>query len=151
MPSLSIFRKIEHSIGSVRAPEIMNTQSTTEFQWSVKLIGTRLFNVGIATTLKRSKQHICTYDLEAIYYSSAGYLWNVQKQKPIGDFDTQKSGDIISFKFQPQSKKLHVKLSSSVGNSNENSWFASVAVKDNINYFPFAQLVGLYAHEAILT
>ena len=126
----------------------MNTKSTTEFQWSVKLVGNRIFRVGIATKLERSNDNIHKYDIEAIFYSSGGYVWDGQKK--IRDSDKQKSGDVLCFTFHPLSKKLSVELSSSVGTLKGRHWCISVAVKDNINYFPFAQLVGIDAHEAIL-
>ena len=151
LPSLSIFKRIistKHPIASVRAPEIMNTKSETEFQWSVELTGTRLFHVGIATTLQRSKEHICKYDFEAIYYSSGGYVCDGRKTIQVSDKNHEdRSGDVISFKFQPQSKKLYVQLSSLGINDHSPRSFT---VKDNINYFPFVQLIGIYAREVKL-
>ena len=51
-----------------RAKEIISTQSETDFEWSVKLIGDYLFYVGIASQLKRENLYICNYDKNSILY-----------------------------------------------------------------------------------
>ena len=131
---------------------MMNTNSTTEYQWSVKLVGDQFFHVGIATKLKRCSEHIHKYDSNAIFYSSVGRVWDGQKNIFDPTHYQQESGDVISFKFHPKSKKLDVQLTTSAQSVTLDKfhWSISVTVKDNINYFPFAQLHGVHAREAIL-
>ena len=57
-----------------RAAEVMSTQSETDFEWSVKLIGNSYFYVGIASQLKRVDSYIWTYDQNAITFFSNGNL-----------------------------------------------------------------------------
>ena len=96
------------------AVNVMSTQSKTEFQWSVKLIGTSYFRVGIASQidyashLERSCDAIEDQDQNAIVYKSYGNesMIKVGTNTIHSDLGTQNDGDIIRFRFQPQSKKL---------------------------------------------
>ena len=123
----------------------MNTKSETEFQWSVKLTGDQFFHVGLATKFKCRNERIYNHDSEAIFYSSVGNV--LVGQKHHRNLPEQHSGDIISFRFHPQTKKLFIRLTRVV---KFHEWTVSVAVKDNINYFPFAQLCGGDALDANL-
>ena len=91
----------------------MSTNSATGFEWSVKLIGTWHFAVGIATMLQRDTT-IYTYDQEAI-------LFNANNQRAGGHYSPDirrgtttihshlrkpRNGDVIRFKFQPDAKRL---------------------------------------------
>ena len=100
------------------AASIMSTESETDFEWSVKLIGDNLalkrFEVGIASRLKRG-EYIHNYDQDAILY----YYDNDETGIAIGPDDISedlydiykvKTGDVIRFRFQPQRKKLVIHL-----------------------------------------
>ena len=107
-----IFKSSEN-YGSARATHVMSTQSSTDFEWSVKLVGGWNFCVGIASQLKRESRSISTYDQNAILYRS------YERLKPdiqIGphlihrDVTKHQNGDVIRFRFQPHAKKLLIDL-----------------------------------------
>ena len=89
----------------------MSTQSAIGFEWSVKLIGSKQFYVGIASQLTPGRL-ICEINKNAILF----YSNNVSPVIQIGtdvihaDLTEQKTGDVIHFKFQPQRKKLVIEL-----------------------------------------
>ena len=91
-----------------RAKTVMSTLSATGFEWSVKLIGTPHYSVGIATELNND---CCIYeDQEAILYFSDGpddqpYI---RRGSTVIHSGVKKleTGDVISFKFLPDTKKL---------------------------------------------
>ena len=62
--------KCNYDFAYARATEIMSTQSETDFEWSVKLIGDGWFSVGIASQLKPENSWIWNYDQNAILYCS---------------------------------------------------------------------------------
>ena len=92
----------------------MSTQSPTDFEWSVKLVGGWHFCVGIASQLKREHLFIEEYDQNAILYRS--YSRNVRPDILIGsdtihpDVTGHETGDVIRFRFQPRAKKLLIDL-----------------------------------------
>ena len=90
-----------------RASDVMSTQSSTNFEWSVKLIGTWL-NVGIASQLKPTNYHIYAYDQDSILYSN----WDetIQMGSNTIHENVTRTGDIIHFKFEPSRKKLVIDL-----------------------------------------
>ena len=90
-----------------RAAQVMSTQSDTEFEWSVKLIGSPPdFDFGIASKFDKSLRPEIYLDNNAIFY------WHGESTIGRGDNDTYhnipkpKDGDVIRFRFQPQRKKL---------------------------------------------
>jgi len=87
----------------------MSTQSATDFEWSVKLIGDGFFNVGIASQLKPESKNVTDYDKNAILYSSEGGIKIGSKTIHL-DRIGQKTGDVIRFRFQTQRKKLLIDL-----------------------------------------
>ena len=112
----------------------MSTRSPTDFEWSVKLIfGRSSFCVGIASELNREGSYIDEYDSNAIFY----YCWSPSEcgignlsngmgivhhsreyesgeyegnTNPEGNLKEYESGDVIRFRFQPQTKKLLIDL-----------------------------------------
>ena len=99
------------SYSYARATTVMSTQSSTGFEWSVKLIGRfgRHFAVGIASRLM-PETAIYSYDQEAIlYYSGTGNSSSDIKRGSTSIYlcqRTPQSGDVVRFKFQPDTKKL---------------------------------------------
>ena len=92
----------------------MSTQSETDFEWSVKLIGDEYFTVGIASQLKpEAHLYIRDYDKNAIVYYS-NYRSPVievgKKHIAQQNLPAQNTGDIIKFRFEPQRKKLVIDL-----------------------------------------
>ena len=93
------------SFANARAAEIMSTESETDFEWSVKLIGELYFRVGIRD-----------YDNNVILYDSNngspvinGYC-KAESDIIHQNLPEQKTGDIIQLRFQPQRKKLIIYL-----------------------------------------
>ena len=93
-----------------RAADVMSTQSAMGFEWSVKLIGDKQFYVGIASVL--NPRRLCEMDLNAILYYSNGTSPVIQIGTRVihSNLLEQKTGDVIHFKFQPQTKKLVIEL-----------------------------------------
>ena len=60
--------KCSDACGFARAADVMSTQSRTDFEWSLKLIGGRCFCAGIASELRREDSYIDDYDQNAILY-----------------------------------------------------------------------------------
>ena len=99
--------------GSARAPEVMSTQSETDFEWSVKLIGEGDLIVGIASIEFLPGALIFEYDQNAILYTNSREFLSCIS---IGSSDVhrnlpkRKSGDVIRFRFQPRRKKFVIYL-----------------------------------------
>ena len=94
----------------------MSTESETDFEWSVKLIGDnskalKWFEVGIASQLKLD-EYIHNYDEEAILYFYDNDVTGIAigPDDIHGDLPELKTGDVIRFRFQPQRKKLVIHL-----------------------------------------
>ena len=100
------------SYGSTRATNIMSTRSTSDFEWSVKLICSDFygFYVGIASIFKLENEYIQEYDETAILYYS--FLSTIKSRKNTIHSNLPKltTGDIIRFRFQPQTKNLIIEL-----------------------------------------
>ena len=100
-----IFKK-EGSRCYARATEIMSIQSSTGFEWTIKLMKDYI-HIGIASQFKPEKL-IFNYDPTAISYTA----WNNGGNIRLGsrtiheDLPGAKTGDIIRFQFQPERKKL---------------------------------------------
>ena len=90
-----------------RASDVMSTQSSTNFEWSVQLIGDG-FHVGIASQLKPTNEVIYTYDQDSILYSD----WDetIEMGSNMIHENVTTTGDIIHFKFEPSRKKLVIDL-----------------------------------------
>lgn len=92
-----------------RASWEMSTKSDIGFEWSIKLIGTGSFSVGVASQLLQEKTYLDFYDQNAILYSTNGYIC-VGIKTMHSNLTSHKNGDVIRFRFQPQSKKLLIDL-----------------------------------------
>jgi len=113
-----------------RASDVMSTQSSTNFEWTVKLIGRGDFIVGIASQLKPTNKFIFGYDQDSILYFDN---WRrIQMGRNKIHENVFRSGDIIHFKFEPSRKKLVIDLNGHY----------EIDLKDNVNYFPVVQSLG---------
>ena len=88
----------------------MSTQSATDFEWSVKCIGDGGFRAGIASQLKPENTFIFDYDDNSIlYYNNPPVIRNgstvIHSNLP-----KWTNGDVIRFRFLPQTKKLLIDL-----------------------------------------
>ena len=108
-----IFKRLG-SCGCTRATNIMSTQSTSGFEWSVKLIisGSPIFEVGIASHLKLEKDAVLFYDKNAILYCclNGSSFISSRKNAKHSNLPQFKTGDVIRFRFQPLIKKLIIEL-----------------------------------------
>ena len=108
--------KCTSSVAFARATEIMFTQSTSTFEWSVKLIETSAFGfrVGIASQFQRNDNMIFDYDDNAIFYYNVCNthvpIIKVGKYTIHSNLTKHKSGDVIKFRFQPDAKKLFIEI-----------------------------------------
>ena len=93
-----------------RAKNVLSTQSETDFEWSVKLFSMH-FDVGIASQLKPGSS-IDDADQNAILYNSnSGALIIKSGGNTVhSNLGKQKNGDVIRFRFKPQTKKLLINL-----------------------------------------
>ena len=89
-----------------RAPGVMSTKSEIGFEWSVKLIGTGSLYVGIAS----QQNSFGPDDQNAIEYSTFFNDIRVGSNSMHSNLTSHKNGDVIRFRFQPQSKKLLIDL-----------------------------------------
>ena len=94
----------------------MSTQSAMDFEWSVKLIGsggpfeTGSFHVGIASVIKTEESKIFSYDQNSVLYCTSHRDIRVGSKKLHSNLTLHKDGDVIRFRFQPQTKKLLIDL-----------------------------------------
>ena len=85
----------------------MSTESATDFDWSVKIDGDTVFNIGIASQFKPESSDIYDYDQNAIMITNDPSLSIKFGKKTIySNLTEYKTGDIIRFRFQPNGKKL---------------------------------------------
>ena len=99
--------------GYARATNVMSTQSSTDIEWSVKLVAGWNFCIGIASQLKRENKFIQTYDQNAILYRCfEPHLPDIKIGSNViyPDVKKHKTGDVIRFRFQPHAKKLLIDL-----------------------------------------
>ena len=88
----------------------MSTKSDIGFEWSIKLIGTDSFSVGVASMLKPNDSKIYWYDKNAILYSTYFNDIRVGRKTMHSNLTSHKNGDVIRFRFQPKRKKLLIDL-----------------------------------------
>ena len=97
--------------GYARAAVVMSTQSETVFEWSVKLIGPGCFRVGIASELRQNRHNsIYDYDRNSILYTSQHSGICIGPNKIHSPPAKHKAGDVVHFRFQPQTKKFVFRL-----------------------------------------
>ena len=90
-----------------RATHVMATQSTRNYEWSVKLIGDTHFYVGIASKLMPDSLIYQTDENAILFFSNDGSpVIKIGSKTIHSNLTEQKTGDVIHFKFQPQTKKL---------------------------------------------
>lgn len=137
----------------------MSTQSPTDFEWSVKLIGGEHFCVGIASELQREvESYIDDYDPSAILYIMSSYSppeIEIGSEIIHSNLTRHQSGDVVRFRFQPNTKKLLIDLVS-FWNYPSANWqikdygHYEMDLEDGIEYFPVVQCIGNYDNEAHL-
>ena len=92
----------------------MSTQSETVFEWSVNLLCNNGFRVGIASQLRQEANEIYGYDENAILYGTQKGATNpgiTVGSNQIHSYPAKpKDGDVVHFRFQPQTKKFVVRL-----------------------------------------
>ena len=95
-----------------RAKDVMSTQSAIGFEWSVKLIGsgTGYFYVGIASLIKPEESKIYSYDPNSVLYCTSYRDIRVGSRKLHSNLMEHKDGDVVRFRFHPQTKKLLIDL-----------------------------------------
>ena len=88
----------------------MNSKSSNDFRWSVKLIAGVWIGIGIASNLQPLNQCIANYDEHAIIYHPLSS--QISKGKSYSGIDLAKAklGDAIGFRFQAQLKKFSISL-----------------------------------------
>ena len=93
--------------GYARATEIMSTQSSTSFEWTIKPMG-KLIMAGIASLFKPEEIFIHINDPTAITYSAGAKDGQIRLGSRVihHNVPLRKTGDIIRFQFQPERKKL---------------------------------------------
>ena len=92
----------------------MNSKSTHDYRWSIRIIGQESIYIGIASKLKRTQDWILYYDENSLTYAPlGGYVWKantVIEHK----FIKADSGDEVHFRFQPKLKKFSISFVSSI-------------------------------------
>ena len=97
-----------------RVKEIMNSKSSNESRWSVRINEKRWLATGIATKLQRIDEMIKSYDENAIiFFPFQGSIykgWEIIQQ----NITRATKGDEIHFRFQPKLKKLSISFVCSI-------------------------------------
>ena len=93
----------------------MSTKSKIDFEWSVKVLCGAPFRVGIASQLRQDAKEIYNYDKNAILHGThAGSFPNtgitVGSNRIHSHPVRHINGDVVHFRFQPQTKKFVVRL-----------------------------------------
>ena len=88
----------------------MSTQSEAVFEWSVKLIRVGSFRMGVASHLQQVQDNIFHYDKNAILYTSAHAGICIGSNQIHSQPGKCKAGDVVHFRFLPQTKKFVVRL-----------------------------------------
>ena len=102
--------KSSDKFSHARAQDVMSTQSSIGFEWSVKLIGDCDVHVGIASKIKKEERGICSYDSNSVLYSTFYSDIRVGSNTLHSNLTEHKDGDVIRFRFKPQTKKLLIEL-----------------------------------------
>ena len=84
----------------------MNSKSSQDFRWSVRLNGGTWIAIGMATKLQLKDDLITQYDENAIIYHPMSSQMNKGKINSGLNFTKAKAGDVIQFRFQAQLKKF---------------------------------------------
>ena len=104
-----IFKPLDYC-AYIRATNVMSTESTTDYEWSVKVAGSAKIYVGIVSELSVPRDSDIYYgDQNAIIYSHRTSSI-IMGPKTIHSKLKHKTGDIIRFRFQSDIKKLLIDL-----------------------------------------
>ena len=127
------------------------------YEWSVELIGSRHFFVGIATRLVAECRSIDTYDPYAVLFYSNGDnpIISIGDRTIHSGLSPQKTGDIIRFTFNPVAKKLEIDImvrvfKTSIQYIRFQNQIYEIDLQDNMVYFAVVQSTGTSAAEAHL-
>ena len=131
-----------------RAKEIMNSKSTKDSRWSVRLNGNAWLAIGIAAKLPRINNVIYHEDENAIIFSPFNRSVR-QGQTILAENTTKaKTGDEIHFQFQPKLKMFSILFVSLIIVSYLYIVFQAdedcfCDIKEGIDYFPV--IAGVYS------
>lgn len=152
--------KTTGNYGYARAAVVMSTQSETVFEWSVKVLCDSGFRVGIASQLRQEANEIDGYDENAILYGthnggSSNPGITVGSNRIHSHPAQAKYGDVVNFRFQPQTKKFVVRLVriSKFSQTNfqvKNEHEYEIDLRDNVNYYAVVQSLSNAKPEALL-
>ena len=93
----------------------MNSKSSQDFRWSVKLAAGSWANIGIASNLQREKNSIiASQDANAIVHNPFYGLIVAEKKSIQSNLIKAKPGDEIDFRFQPKLKKFSISFVCSI-------------------------------------
>ena len=92
--------------GWAKNTEKMNSKSSKDFRWSVRLNAGTWIGIGIASKLQQANECIEHYDKNAIMYHPFYAQLNKGDTHSRIDFARAKLGDAIEFRFQPKLKKF---------------------------------------------
>ena len=110
--------KTTEELGVSRVMDIMNTKSSQNFRWSIRLTGNGWIYIGIASKLERMNDYIENYDRNSILFCPLNrkiYKGSSRTNKLSDTITcTAKNGDEIHFRFQPKLKKFSISLVSYV-------------------------------------
>ena len=84
----------------------MNSKSSQDFRWSVRLNGGSWIGIGIAAKLQLKDDLITQYDINSIIYHPMTSEITTGKINRGVNFINAKAGDVIQFRFQAQLKKF---------------------------------------------
>ena len=127
------------------------------YEWSVELIGSRHFFVGIATRLVAECSSIQSNDPNAILFNSNGNnpIIFIGTRTIHSGLRPQQTGDIIRFAFYPVTKKLEIDImvrvfKTSIQYIRFQNQIYEIDLQDNMVYFAVVQSTGTSAAEAHL-
>ena len=112
----------------------MNTNSTTEYEWSYKLElenGSNVQSIGLSTECHQYNIFYMTYDRRRPHIKGDDIsIHNLGNDEPIRKITVGCKEDVrvIRFHFQPASKELTIEI--------EKKEF-KIPLKDGVNYYPF--------------
>ena len=87
----------------------MNTDSSNEFRWSVRLTSGNWINIGIASELQQTDECIIDYDEYAIIcHPYNGCIFEDKTTDVYQSMTEAENGDEIHFRFQPKLKKFSI-------------------------------------------
>jgi hypothetical protein len=116
--------------GFAQAPEAMNSKSSNNVRWSIKLTDESNIYIGIASKLQQDYEWIEHYDENAIVLFPCDGMIFTGQTKIRANIIKAKKGDEIHFRFQPKLKKFTISFKDEVHD---------VDIKEDVDYFPVIQ------------